>query len=151
MSITIRSAIATDAPRICELHRSALGYESTPDMVATQLMRILARPTDRVLVAWDDAQATVAGFVHAADYETLHSGSQKNIVSLAVDPAWQGLGLGRMLTRATEAWAQACGCNAIRLVSSASRLGAHAFYLHFGYRLRKEQKNFMKDFDPTAE
>ena len=92
----------------------------------------------------------MAGFVHVADYETLHSGSQKNIIALAVDPAWQGKGIGRMLTNAAEAWALACGCNAIRLVSSMGRTGAHAFYLHCGYRLRKEQKNFIKEWTPQA-
>lgn len=151
MSISVRNAVLSDAPRICEINRNALGYECAPAAVASQLARILSRPTDRVFVVWDDVHSTVAGFIHVADYETLHSGSQKNVISLAVDTAWQGQGLGRLLTRAAEAWALECGCNAIRLVSSFSRVGAHAFYLHCGYRLRKEQKNFIKDFAQTAE
>jgi GNAT superfamily N-acetyltransferase len=148
MSITLRAAIPLDATRICDINRGALGYECELSMVEAQLRRVLASPTDRVWVAWDDKEATVAGFIHAADYESLHSGSQKNIIALAVDPAWQGKGIGRMLTAAAEAWALDCGCNAVRLVSSFSRTGAHAFYLRCGYRLRKEQKNFIKDLSP---
>jgi GNAT superfamily N-acetyltransferase len=147
VSVIIREATKADAARICEINQSALGYDCTAAMVETQLALILTRPTERVWVAWDAQAATVAGFVHAADYESLHSGSQKNIIALAVDPRWQGRGLGRMLTEAAEAWARQCSCNAIRLVSSFSREGAHAFYLRCGYRLRKEQKNFIKTFD----
>ncbi len=147
MSVSIRQANPADAPRICDINHSALGYDSDPETVRVQLARILMRDTDRIWVAWDEAAATVVGFVHAADYETLHSGSQKNIIALAVEPAWQGLGLGRMLTDAVEGWARASGCNAVRLVSSFARVKAHAFYLHCGYRLRKEQKNFIKEFE----
>ena len=149
MSITLRSAVPSDASRICDINRSALGYACEQSMVETQLNLVLGRPTDRVWIAWDNESGTVAGFVHVADYESLHNGSQKNIVALAVDPAWQGRGIGRMLTSEAEAWALACGCNAVRLVSSFSRIGAHAFYLHCGYHLRKEQKNFVKDLPPT--
>lgn len=147
MSVTIRQATPADAPRICDINRSALGYDSRLETVQAQLARVILRDTDRVWVAWDGAAMTVAGFVHAADYETLHSGSQKNIIALAVDPAWQGQGLGRLLAETVEAWAIACGCNAVRLVSSFSRVKAHAFYLHCGYRLRKEQKNFIKELE----
>ncbi len=145
MQVTIRTAIPSDAARICDICRNALGYACEPGTVDAQLRQILERPTDRVYVAVAEA-GTVAGFVHVADYETLHSGSQKNIIALAVDPALQGKGIGRMLTDTAEAWSIACGCNAMRLVSSMGRTGAHAFYLHCGYRLRKEQKNFIKEW-----
>lgn len=151
MSYRIRTASAADAHRICEINRSALGYECAEADVLAQLQAVLGRPTDRVFAVCDDVDDTLLGFVHASDYETLHSGSQKNIVSLAVDPACHGRGLGRMLTEAVEAWARECGCNAVRLVSSFSRTGAHAFYLHCGYRLRKEQKNFIKEFAVGCE
>lgn len=149
MSYVIRPAKVSDAARITEINGSALGYACNVRDVQSQLVRVLTRPGDRVLVACDEEGGEALGFVHAADYETLHSGSQKNIVSLAVDLAYHGQGLGRMLTEAVEAWARACGCNAVRLVSSFARTGAHAFYLRCGYRLRKEQKNFIKELEPN--
>ena len=145
MSFEVRPATLADAARICEINRSALGYPSQLHNIEKQLAKILARPTDRVWVAYNAQTGVVAGFVHAADYETLHSGSMKNIISLAVDPAWQNHGLGRMLTETAEQWARDDRCGAIRLVSGMDRVDAHAFYRHCGYRLRKEQKNFIKD------
>lgn len=151
MSYRIRPAELSDAARITQINGSALGYACNARDVQRQLARVLTRAGDRVLVVCDTKGGEVLGFVHTADYETLHSGSQKNIISLAVDPACHGLGLGRMLTQAVEAWARESGCNAVRLVSSFARTGAHAFYLRCGYRLRKEQKNFIKDMVPDPE
>ena len=144
MSFSIRAAVVEDAQRIAEINRSALGYDASSEQTRTQLKRVLHRPTDRVFVVCDDGENKVVGFMHAADYETIHSGSMKNIISLAIEDAYRGCGLGRLLLSAVEAWAQADGCEAVRLVSSFSRVQAHAFYLHCGYHLRKEQKNFIK-------
>ncbi len=146
MTVTIRGALPADTQRIVELNRSALGYTVDPQALQTQLERILLRPTDRLLVAADAQSGRVEGFVHAADYETLHSGRLKNIVALAVDPAKQGQGLGRMLLEAVEHWAREEGCDGVRLVSGMQRTQAHAFYTHCGYTMRKEQKNFIRYF-----
>ena len=144
MNWITRCATIADAQRICDMNRSALGYASELASVETQLKRILARATDHVLVVENPANGIVAGFVHTADYETIHAGSLKNIIALAVDETYRGLGLGRLLVEAVEQWAKADGCAGVRLVSSANREKAHAFYLHCGYTLRKEQKNFIK-------
>ena len=146
MTVTIRGALPADTQRIVELNRSALGYTVDPQALQAQLERILLRPTDRLLVAADAQSDRVEGFVHAADYETLHSGRLKNIVALAVDPVKQGQGLGRMLLEAVEHWAREEGCDGVRLVSSMQRTQAHAFYTHCGYTMRKEQKNFIRYF-----
>ena len=144
MSWTTRCATIVDAQRICDMNRSALGYASELASVEMQLQRISIRVTDRVWVVHNPANGVVAGFIHAADYETIHAGSLKNIIALAVDESYRGLGLGRLLVEAVEQWAKVDGCAGIRLVSSASRVKAHAFYLHCGYTLRKEQMNFIK-------
>ena len=143
MSIQLRLATADDAQRICEINENSLDYHYPVEATLHQLVRVLARPTDRVWVACEP-DGRVVGFVHAADYETLHAGSLKNIVSLAVEDGSRGLGIGRMLTEAVEAWAREDGCEAVRLVSSQNRIKAHAFYAHCGYDMRKEQKNFIK-------
>jgi len=144
VSYYVRQATDTDAERINIINRSALGYDYPLGKTQHQLELVLKRPTDRVFVVCDDADGTVTGFLHAADYETIHSGSMKNIISLAIEDKYRGFGLGRLLLNAVETWASVDGCEAVRLVSSFSRVEAHAFYLHCGYQLRKEQKNFIK-------
>lgn len=147
MSYIVRYATAGDGARINEINRSALGYHCTLEKACSQLEKVLLRPTDRVFVVCDESdtlKSKAVGFLHAADYETIHAGSMKNIISLAVDDAYQGQGLGRLLLNAVEAWALDDQCEAVRLVSSFSRVKAHAFYQHCGYSLRKEQKNFIK-------
>ena len=143
MPITLRLATVNDAQEICEINESALGYSYPLEATRHQLARVLARPTERVWVACD-SDGHVVGFLHAADYETLHNGSLKNIISLAVQENCRGLGIGRMLTEAVEGWAREDGCEAVRLVSGRNREKAHAFYAHCGYDMRKEQKNFVK-------
>ena len=143
MNIQLRFATAEDAQRICEINENSLGYHYSVEATRLQLTRVLGRPSERVWVAYE-TDGRVVGFLHAADYETLHAGSLKNIVSLAVEESSRGLGVGRMLTEAVEGWARDEGCEAVRLVSSQNRTKAHAFYAHCGYDLRKEQKNFIK-------
>lgn len=144
MSYRVRLARLTDADRINVITRDALGYPCAPEQTRAQLSRVLASPGNRVFIVCDDADDSAAGFLHAANYETLHAGSMKSIVSLAVDGAYRGLGLGRMLLAAVECWAREEHCEAVRLVSAEHRKEAHAFYEHCGYHLRKVQKNYIK-------
>ncbi len=146
MTWNVRPAAPEDADRIARIIRGSLGYDCLPERVRERLTLVLARPTDRVFVAFREEDGLVAGFIHAADYETLYNGGMKNVMALAVDGDFQGKGLGRMLLSAAEDWALACGCEAVRLVSSLNREGAHAFYRRCGYRVRKEQKNFIRYF-----
>ena len=143
MRYHVRIAVVEDSARINENNRNALGYDDPPEKTRVQLEKVLKRATDRVYVVCDENDAVV-GFLHAADYETIHSGSFKNIVSLAVDEPCRGLGLGKLLLNAAENWAAQDHCEGVRLVSGFNRVQAHAFYEHCGYHLRKEQKNLVK-------
>jgi GNAT superfamily N-acetyltransferase len=151
MSWHIRPAAPEDARRISEINLVSLGYDFSPEQTKKRLMIILPRKTDRIFVARRDPDGLVGGYLHAADYENVYSGSMKNIMVLAVDKAFQGQGLGRLLLGAAEAWAEECGCTAIRLVSGYDRVNAHAFYAHCGYNMRKEEKNFIKYLDAAEK
>ncbi len=144
MSWRIRTAAPQDAERIGCINRESLGYDCDVDTIRERIAAILGRPTDRLLVACREEDGYVGGFMLAADYETLHNGSQKNVLSLAVDGRFQGQGLGRMLLGEAEAWARECGCTGVRLVSGFDRVKAHQFYQHCGYWMRKDEKNFVK-------
>ncbi len=148
MGWAVRLATVEDAGRICAINRDALGYDFPIDRTRERLSYILQRDTERIYVAYRLEDGYVGGYLHAADYENTYTESMKNILSLAVDQSLQGYGLGRMLLNAVEAWAQECGCVAVRLISGFNRIKAHEFYLHCGYWLRKEEKNFIKSI-PT--
>ena len=147
MSWIVRDMEPSDAVQICSIIQDSLGYECRVETVRDRLVYLCHKPGNRVFVAMENGTGRIGGFLHAADYEVIYSGSMKNIVALAVDPSLQGQGLGKQLLNAVEAWARECRCVAVRLVSSSVRIQAHAFYQHCGYDLRKEQKNFIKTFE----
>ena len=68
----------------------------------------------------------------------------KNILGIAVDPAFRHQGIGRALLNAVEEWGKQSGACAVRLVSGMERTGAHLFYQHCGYLRSKEQLNMKK-------
>lgn len=144
MKELIRPARLEDAERLQSINLAALGYDFSPAGTARRLQSVLARPSDCLLVCEVDGR--VAGYIHLADYEAIYCESFKNVLALAVDPAFQGRGLGRMLIEAGEAWAQSCGCAGVQLSSGMDRTGAHAFYRRVGFAHRKDQKSFVKHF-----
>ena len=144
MNILIRPAAEADYAGICKINREALGYDFDVRDTERRLKKILSMPTELVAVA--EAGGTVVGYIHGSCYECTYSEPLKNILALAVMPNFQGKGAGRMLTSRLEEWAKNDGCIGVRLVSSSTRTGAHAFYRACGYDLRKEQKNFIKLF-----
>lgn len=145
MPIDIRPAQLSDFSAICDLNRTALGYDTPAADTRRRLERMLELPGNRIFVA--EHGGAVVGYVHAADYECSYMEPLKNIMAIAVDEGSRGLGAGRALLAAAERWARETGAGGVRLVSSSYRTGAHAFYLACGYAVRKEQKNFIKFFD----
>ncbi len=110
MGISIRAARQDDANTIAAICQTVLGYDCDLTMVTSQLARIQLRESERVWVACDERTQRIMGFIHLADYETLFSGSMKNIIALAVSPADQGKGIGRLLIQTAEDWAWKNGC-----------------------------------------
>ncbi|MFZ2539803.1 MAG: GNAT family N-acetyltransferase [Oscillospiraceae bacterium] len=142
--IVIREATAEDAQRIYEINKYSFGYDYPNEKTKTRLEYILSRTTDKLYVACEEDE--VVGYIHGSDYECTYSDSLKNIMAIAVDEQYRGKGIGKALLNALENWAVSDGSVGVRLVSGMNREKAHEFYLHCGYNLRKEQKNFIKIF-----
>jgi len=68
----------------------------------------------------------------------------KKIMGIAVNKEYQHRGVGRALLRQVEQWARQTGAAGVRLVSGATRTGAHAFYHSCGYGEDKAQLNLKK-------
>ena len=91
----LRVARLDDAVRLAELS-ATLGYPVADDSLRARLARLLARPTDLVLVA-ESAAGQVIGWVHAAEQELLESERRCEILGLVVDSRHRGRGTGRDL------------------------------------------------------
>ncbi|KPL22156.1 MAG: hypothetical protein AMJ93_07880, partial [Anaerolineae bacterium SM23_84] len=65
-------------------------------------------------------------------------------LGLVVDSNWRGRGVGRALLEAAEAWALEGGSEVMYVRSRITRVDAHAFYKHLGYRELKTSLTFVK-------
>ena len=144
LSVIIRNANFEDCESLCELNLIGLGYDYPIEKTKMQLIKILEKPHVKLLVA--EIDDTIAGYIHAVDYDCVYSDSLKNILAIVVDEHFRGKNIGRKLLTAVEEWAKEDGSCGVRLVSGMDRVGAHDFYKACGYSLRKEQKNFIKIF-----
>lgn len=142
--LVVRPCEIEDYKGIHRINQNAFGYEYPIDKTKQRLAHIIQKPSDRIFVACTNNN--VVGYAHGADYECTYSDSLKNVIAIAVDENYRGLGIGRALLASIEAWAKEDNCCGVRLVSGFNRMEAHKFYLKVGYVVRKDQKNFIKIF-----
>jgi GNAT superfamily N-acetyltransferase len=138
----VRRATVADASRIAQLS-GELGYPADAAQIAGRLERLLAREHELVLVA-APAGSAAAGWVHAAEQETLESGRRCEILGLVVGAAHRGRGVGRRLVAAVEAWAAARGLELVTVRSNVARTQSHPFYERLGYLRTKTQHAYRK-------
>ncbi len=142
MDIIIRECRIEDAEAIRQLNLTCMGYDYPLSDTERQLKKSLSDPAHRIFVA--TADGTVVGYVHASDYDLLYAPPMKNILGIAVSNAFTRRGIGTALLQQVEQWAASSGAGGVRLVSGASRTGAHEFYRSLGYDGGKQQLNFKK-------
>jgi GNAT superfamily N-acetyltransferase len=126
------------------LNKNEMGYEYPVEDTKKQLKQLLNDSNHKIYVAL--VEDKVVGYIHANNYDLLYSPHLKNIMGIAVSSCFRKNGIGKMLLEQVEKWAKDTGAYGVRLVSGATRVGAHAFYISCGYEGNKEQKNFKKMF-----
>ena len=139
-----RLARQEDAPAVAALV-GQLGYDAAPRDVADRLVRLLARPGQRFIVA--EADGRLLGWVHVELADYVDSETYAQIAGLVVDRAHRRQGIGAALMAEAEAWARQQGSPLMRLRSSATRTPAHRFYEGLGYANVKTQYSFVKPLD----
>jgi putative acetyltransferase len=129
---TLRPAEPADADAICRMHVDSIRRLDGPFYSAAQIeawaggkrpeqyLEPMALPGGRMLVALSAGQVAGYGIIHGPEIRGLY-----------VSPDHVGMGVGRALCRAMEAWAAAQGIPALHLMSS---LQAEPFYLKMGFR-----------------
>ena len=145
----IRAATLADAEALAPLS-GQLGYPADARTIARRLSDIAARDAGVVLVAVD-ARGAVCGFAHAEPRRLLIAEPFAELAALVVSETARGLGAGKALLAAVEAWAGEQGLGRVRVRSNVVRDRAHRFYLREGYAERKRQVVFFKDLQARAE
>lgn len=135
--VLIRSASSGDAERIailCQL----LGYPASLQSVQERL-KLLEEKQERVLYIAHLPDEPVVGWIHVYVWESLLSGRRAEIDGLIVHADYRGRGVGHLLMRHAEQWAQQQGCGTILVRSNVVRQEAHHFYEKVGYIPLKTQ------------
>nr|WP_314507572.1 GNAT family N-acetyltransferase [uncultured Lachnoanaerobaculum sp.] len=143
----IREIDISDAEEIQKICKIALGYDVDISTVKNQINKLSCDNKHHIIAVYEDDNIQKAiGFVHAQVYESVYSDTGLNILGLAVDPQFQGNGVGKKLMYYIEKYALDNNMDFIRLNSANYRLEAHKFYENIGYTSDKLQKRFIKIF-----
>lgn len=137
-----------DTPEVAEICKAALGYDVDIESVKRQIEKLTNDKKQHIIIGFEDeSTGKIIGFVHAQVYESFYSDLGLNILGLAVNPNFQGRGIGRELMNKLENYAKDNNIGFIRLNSAMKREEAHNFYEHIGYICDKVQKRFIKVFE----
>lgn len=143
-----REINTADAPEVAEICKSALGYDINVESVKRQIAKLTNDKNQHIIIGYEDKETRkIIGFIHAQMYESFYSDLGLNILGLAVNPDFQGRGIGRKLMNKLENYAVDNNISFIRLNSAMRREEAHKFYEHIGYTCDKVQKRFIKVFE----
>jgi GNAT superfamily N-acetyltransferase len=131
--IEIREVRDEDADAVAPL-LAVLGYPTSAEILRERLVALRSSdPTGRVIAAFDSAgQALGVLTLHCTP--VLHRPTAVGrITALAVDPATQGVGVGRRLVEHAEALCRAAGLGRMEVTSGLTHGPAYDFYRHLGY------------------
>ncbi|NLV81835.1 MAG: GNAT family N-acetyltransferase [Synergistaceae bacterium] len=126
MNFKIRQCEISDTKAIYDLNVCEMGYDYKEEKTKEKLKELLESDKDKILVALIDN--IIVGYVHANNHDVIYAPHMKNIMGIAVSSNVKKQGIGRALLKAIEEWAQESGACGIRIVSGATRTGAHEFY-----------------------
>ena len=142
-----REINTADAPEVAGICKAALGYDVDVENVKKQIVKLTNDKKQHIIIGYEDENTRkIIGFVHAQMYESFYSNLGLNILGLAVNPDFQGKGIGKKLISELENYAVDNNTSFIRLNSAMKREDAHNFYEHIGYTCDKVQKRFIKKF-----
>ena len=137
-----------DTLEVAEICKVVLGYDVDVENVKEQIEKLTNDKKQHIIIGYEDENTRkIIGFVHAQMYESFYSDLGLNILGLAVNPDFQGRGIGKKLMNKLEEYAVDNNISFIRLNSAMIREEAHKFYEHIGYTCDKVQKKFIKVFE----
>lgn len=136
MNVRIREANENDLEQILAVYRDA-GIETRGTQSLESARRVFKRmetyPTYRVYVAESDGR--VVGTFALLIMDNLANGGLPSgvIEDVAVLPACQGKGIGKLMMQDALRTCREYGCYKMALSSNTARTGAHKFYESLGF------------------
>ncbi len=135
-SLFCRAASRADLPAVLALYAQP-GFDdgnTLPLADAERLFERMARYPDYGLYVAECAGAVVGTFALLVMDNLGHRGAPSAVIEdVAVAPAWQRRGVGRMMMDHAMRLCAEKGCYKLVLSSSLARAGAHAFYQALGF------------------
>jgi len=141
-TISIRSAQDNDrafifelSPRLAEVadlkwHTDSAMQKMQDDYI-TEMLDQKSVPQILLIAEKND---TSLGFIHACEHKDSISGEVCGTVTLlAVSPAAQGMGIGKLLMNAAEVWTKEQGYRLLHLEVFANNDNARGFYQNLGF------------------
>jgi GNAT superfamily N-acetyltransferase len=139
--VSIGHATADDLAALGEL-LGQLGYQLDVAEVRRRYEAVVRSVDHAVMVAVDDGR--VIALCHVYVRPALDKPPEVVVQALVVEQASRGLGVGKRMMAAAEAWAEERGFRSVALGSHVSRSEAHAFYESLGYRNEATSHQFRK-------
>ncbi|MGD1852603.1 MAG: GNAT family N-acetyltransferase [Cyanophyceae cyanobacterium] len=136
MDLSIRPAATEDLPEVLRLYYQS-GVDADSGMRVSDgeqfFERIQQYPNYSLWIAGLERK-TVGTFALLVMDNLVHHGAPAGIVEgVAVDPAFQGRGIGRQMKEVAIAQCRAAGCYKMSLSTNLKRKDAHAFYESLGF------------------
>lgn len=134
MDIVIREIESKDYLSVAEIWRDVLGYLSVTDEDVVKTYEKM-KGDSRYCTYVADVKGAVVGFITSVETLAIdHPNGYMKVNGLAVLPAFQHCGIGKMLMERVEALAGERNLSMIGLASGFQRTEAHEFYEHLGYQ-----------------
>jgi len=139
----IREANVSDCDLLVDL-MGQLGYPTTSEEMLDQIKFYKSNQFYKIWVI--ECEGVVTGSISVVLLEYFHRKARfMRITSLIVGISYRRQGLGKLLVKFAEKFAQKNGCVFIELTSGAHRakLGSHDFYKLLGYEDVYETKKYL--------
>lgn len=128
-------ATADTAPAMAALYARAFDAPWETQWSADAIRDLLALPTVAAMILGSEPALSGMVMVQAAAGEA-------EILTIAVDPACRGRGLGRRLLDGAAIWAAARGADRLLLEVAVDNMPARTLYLSAGFRIAGRRRGY---------
>ncbi|MBK7963373.1 MAG: GNAT family N-acetyltransferase [Bdellovibrionales bacterium] len=153
MTKTFESPIQIDEMKDSDLSEvgelaGQLGYPSSHEDLVRRYHVLRTTPAHQLFVARYNSK--VVGWVHVGqEMSSLLTDERADIGALVVDSKFRSLGIGSLLMKAAEFWAENRKLKRMRVRSNTKRENAHHFYQRQGYEKIKSWHLFTKNLEDS--